>query len=84
MALRKQFYFENPRYHFEISGTFSNVFNHPVYFGVNSHTVFGSGTLVGAGTTPIQFPVNASFGPLNPSQSASLSRVIQIGGKFTF
>jgi len=74
------------RYLFKFTGTFNNVFNHPVYFAANStandplqksataNLVTGTITINSAATT---------FGKLNPN-TANLSRVIRVGAEFTF
>jgi hypothetical protein len=82
MAVRKEFRIkDNSRYKLQISGNFINAFNHPVFFGTGTHALLTAFTPTGP--TPITTR-NAAFGTLNASQTASLSRIIQVGGKFTF
>ncbi len=82
MVVRKEFRMkENSRYRLQISGNFINAFNHPVFFGTGSHALLSAFTPTGP--TPVTTHVPA-FGTLNASQTASLSRIIQVGGKFTF
>ena len=70
------------RYNLKINSTFINAFNHPVYYGVN-HALLSSNTVSNAtGTvTPV---AAANFGQFNQSQTAGMSRVILVGGEFTF
>ena len=70
------------RYHLDINATFNNVFNHPVYFGAN-HLLDGSITTSNVTGTVTPNP-SASFGQFNQSQTAGMSRIIRIGGEFTF
>jgi hypothetical protein len=53
-----------------------NALNHPVYYGVNTRTLFNNA--VATFTTP------AGFGLLNSGNSAGMSRIIQIGARFDF
>lgn len=59
-----------------ITANFLNAFNHPVYYGVNTRTLFNNA--VASFTTP------ASFGLLNTSNTAGMSRIIQLGARFDF
>jgi hypothetical protein len=70
------------RYDLKITGTFINAFNHPVYYGV-AHSLLSSNTVsnVTGTVTPV---TSASFGQFNQSQTAGMSRVILVGGEFTF
>lgn len=70
------------RYDLKINGTFTNVFNHPVYYGVN-HALLSSNVVsnVTGTVTPV---TTAAFGEFNQSQTAGMSRVIQVGAEFTF
>ncbi|WP_235011601.1 outer membrane beta-barrel protein [Bryocella elongata] len=70
------------RYDLKITSTFVNAFNHPVYYGVN-HSLLSSNTVsnVTGTVTPV---ATANFGQFNQSQTAGMSRVILIGGEFTF
>jgi hypothetical protein len=82
MGVRKNFPLKNERYRFEINANFLNAFNHPVFFGVNSHAVYSAFTPTGPNpVAPVQ---TVNFGALNSGQTASLSRVIQIGGRLSF
>ncbi|MDE1177298.1 MAG: carboxypeptidase regulatory-like domain-containing protein [Edaphobacter sp.] len=81
MRFVKGFQFSE-RYKLNVNATFSNVFNHPVYYGVSralnsSNTVSNvTGTITPVGT--------ANFGQFNQSQTAGMSRVIRIGAEFVF
>lgn len=70
------------RYDLKITSTFINAFNHPVYYGVN-HALLSSNTVsnVTGTVTPV---AAANFGQFNQSQTAGMSRVILVGGEFTF
>ena len=70
------------RYHLDVNATFSNVFNHPVYYGVN-HVLDSSITTsnVTGTVTPTK---SASFGQFNQSQTAGISRIIRVGAQFVF
>ncbi|MFC5863309.1 carboxypeptidase regulatory-like domain-containing protein [Acidicapsa dinghuensis] len=70
------------RYDLKINSTFINVFNHPVYYGVN-HSLLSSNTVSNV-TGTVKPVTTASFGEFNQSQTAGMSRVIQVGGEFTF
>jgi hypothetical protein len=86
-AVRKEFLLRSSRYRITIFGNFINAFNHPVFFGISSRQVYSAFTPSGNpySTTPPVPPTRiAAFGNLNASQTASLSRVIQVGAKFTF
>lgn len=70
------------RYHLNVNATFSNVFNHPVYYGSNHQLDSSVTTSNVAGTvTP---NVAANFGQFNQSQTAGMSRIIRVGAEFTF
>jgi Carboxypeptidase regulatory-like domain len=70
------------RYELRVNSTFINAFNHPVYFGVG-HSLLSSNTVsnVTGTVTPV---TSANFGQFNQSQTAGMSRVILVGGEFTF
>jgi hypothetical protein len=70
------------RYHLNINGTFSNVFNHPVYYGTNH--VLDSSVTTSNVTGTITPNTSASFGQFNQSQTAGMSRIIRAGAEFTF
>jgi hypothetical protein len=70
------------RYNLNINGTFINVFNHPVYYGVN-HNLLSSNTVSNVTGTVTLVPA-AGFGQFNQGQTAGMSRVILVGGEFTF
>lgn len=59
-----------------INANFINAFNHPVYYGVNTRTLYNNA--VGTFTTP------AGFGLLNSGNTAGMSRTIQVGARFEF
>lgn len=81
MQFKKGVKFEN-RYSLNLTATFSNVFNHPVYYGV-SHTLDSSNTI--SNVTGTVTPVTAaSFGQFNQSQTAGMSRIIRVGAEFVF
>lgn len=70
------------RYMLNVNATFSNVFNHPVYYGVG-RTLNSSNTVsnVTGSVTPV---TSASFGQFNQSQTAGMSRIIRVGAEFIF
>jgi hypothetical protein len=70
------------RYHLNVTGTFSNVFNHPVYFGSNH--VLNSSVTTSNVTGTVTPNATASFGQFNQSQTAGMSRIIRVGAEFTF
>lgn len=81
-TVRKGISFGEDRYKFSVVGTFINAFNHPVYFGSNRYLQSSVTTNLAAGTlTPV---TNGAFGQFNTSQTAGMSRIIQIGGELTF
>jgi hypothetical protein len=59
-----------------ITANLLNAFNHPVYYGVNTRTLFNNS--VATFTNP------ASFGLLNNGNSAGMSRIIQLGARLDF
>ena len=70
------------RYHLNVTGTFSNVFNHPVYYGSNH--VLDSSLTTSNVTGTVTPNATASFGQFNQSQTAGMSRIIRVGAEFTF
>lgn len=70
------------RYNLNVNATFSNVFNHPVYYGAWGH-VDSSNTVSNVTGTVTPVP-GATFGELNQSQTAGMSRIIRVGADFTF
>ena len=70
------------RYQVNVNATFSNVFNHPVYYGTN-HVLDSSNTTsnVTGAVTPV---LSAGFGQFNASQTAGMSRIIRVGAEFIF
>ncbi|HVJ06949.1 MAG TPA: carboxypeptidase regulatory-like domain-containing protein [Acidisarcina sp.] len=70
------------RYRLNLTGTFSNAFNHPVYYGVNRN-LQGSTTVSNVNGT-ITTNSAANFGQFNAGQTGGMSRVIRFGGEFTF
>ena len=70
------------RYNLNINSTFMNVFNHPVYYGVN-HNLLSSTTVSNVTGAATLVPA-AGFGQFNQGQTAGMSRVILVGGEFTF
>jgi hypothetical protein len=77
------------RYQLNLTGTFNNVFNHPVYFAANNTAndpfqIASTNVTSGASAPSITFNQNATqFGHLNAS-SANLSRIIRVGAEFSF
>jgi hypothetical protein len=70
------------RYKVNVTGTFSNAFNHPVYYGANNTLQSTVSTSNATGTvTP---NASASFGQFNASQTAGMSRIIRVGAEFVF
>jgi len=75
-AIRKQ-------YRLNVTGTFNNAFNHPVYFAVNSHTLQNAAT-VSTATGAITFnPAATSFGQTG-NNTGNFSRIIRLGAEFVF
>ena len=70
------------RYHLNVIGNFSNVFNHPVYYGSNH--VLDSSLTTSNVTGTVTPNATASFGQFNQSQTAGMSRIIRVGAEFTF
>jgi hypothetical protein len=71
-------------YHLNLNATFSDIFNHPVYYGPSSRTPWSS-TTVSATTGLATYNSNvASFGNLSASNSQVQSRIIRVGAEFTF
>jgi hypothetical protein len=70
------------RYELKVNSTFINAFNHPVYYGVN-HAVLSGDTVDNVHGTVTPVP-SGSFGQFNQGQTAGMSRVILVGGEFTF
>jgi hypothetical protein len=70
------------RYNLRINSTFINAFNHPVYYGVNRALL--SSTVASNVTGTLAHTPAANFGQFNQSQTAGMSRVILVGGEFTF
>jgi hypothetical protein len=75
------------RYRFNLNTTFSNAFNHPVYFGIGGHNLLSS-TTINQTVTSAQGAyvnnLNTGFGNLVASQTQSVSRVIRVGAEFNF
>jgi hypothetical protein len=84
------------RYRLNLTGTFNNAFNHPVYFAVNSHTLQNAvtvctttagctnslGQAVTAGTISPNFAAT-TWGQLG-NNTGSFSRNIRVGAEFIF
>jgi hypothetical protein len=70
------------RYRVNVNATFSNVFNHPVYYGVNR--VLNSSNTVSNVTGTVTPVASATFGQFNQSQTAGMSRIIRVGAEFIF
>lgn len=71
------------RYKFNLNATFSNLFNHPVYYGISTHTPFASfSTNNTTGQTTNN--VSGTFGNLSASNSQGISRIIQVGASINF
>lgn len=70
------------RYNLRINSTFVNAFNHPVYYGVNRSLL--SSTVASNVTGTLTHTPAANFGQFNQGQTAGMSRVILVGGEFTF
>ncbi|WP_263372129.1 carboxypeptidase regulatory-like domain-containing protein [Granulicella cerasi] len=81
------------KYRVQVNANFSNVFNHPVYFGVNGRTLLSS---FSPDTTTGKFPTvpnnnisqysgtNVSFGTLAAVNTQGISRVVRFGAEFNF
>jgi hypothetical protein len=65
------------RYQVNVNATFSNVFNHPVYYGSNH--VLDSSITTSNITGTVTPNTSASFGQFNQSQTAGISRSIRVG-----
>jgi hypothetical protein len=70
------------RYHLNLTANFSNVFNHPVYYGSNH--VLDSGNTVSNVTGTVTPTTAANFGQFNQSQTAGISRIVRVGAEFIF
>jgi hypothetical protein len=71
-------------YHLNLNSTFSDIFNHPVYYGPSTRTPFSS-TSISTSTGLATYNSDAaSFGNLSASNSQVQSRVIRVGAEFTF
>jgi hypothetical protein len=82
MRFTKGFTFAK-NYKLNINATFSNIFNHPVYYGFGTKTPYSS-TSTNTTTGTSTYNVNGSFGNLSASNSQGMSRVIRIGAEFRF
>lgn len=70
------------RYKATLNATFINAFNHPVYYGANRNL---QSTVTVNTTTGLLTPTNSgSFGQLSAGNTSGMSRVILVGGEFTF
>lgn len=70
------------RYKLNLTATFSNAFNHPVYYGANRVL---QGTVTSSNVTGTVTPNrSATFGQFNASQTAGMSRIIRVGAEFVF
>jgi Carboxypeptidase regulatory-like domain/TonB dependent receptor-like, beta-barrel len=81
MHIRKGVTFRENR-QLNLTGDFFNVFNHPVYYGIGTHTPWSS-TSINTTTGQATYNSNAAFGEMN-NQSGGLSRVIRVGAAFVF
>ena len=70
------------KYKVNLTGTFINAFNHPVYYG--AYRNLQSGVTVSNVTGTITPNPLGAFGQLNAGQTAGMSRVIQVGGEIVF
>jgi hypothetical protein len=70
------------RYQVNVNATFSNVFNHPVFYGANH--VLDSSITTSNVTGTVTPTASASFGQFNQSQTAGMSRIIRVGAEFVF
>jgi hypothetical protein len=70
------------RYKLNLNATFSNAFNHPVYYGANN--VLQSSVTASNTAHTITPNASASFGHFNAGQTAGMSRIIRVGAEFTF
>jgi hypothetical protein len=71
------------RYKLNLNATFSNAFNHPVYYGANK-VLQSSATALKTSPETINFNTSASFGQFNAGQTAGMSRIIRVGAEFSF
>jgi hypothetical protein len=72
------------RYKVSLVGTFINAFNHPVYFGLGTRTLQSTSVTANLATGTLTPVANGSFGQFNVGNTSGFSRVIQVGGEFTF
>lgn len=70
-------------YRLNLNATFTNIFNHVVYFGAGTKTPYSS-TSINSGTGLATYNANATFGNFSSGQSAGISRVIRVGAEFVF
>jgi len=70
------------RYKVNLNATFINAFNHPVYYGANRN--LQSAVTVSNVNGTITTNNSGSFGQLNSSNTAGMSRVILVGAEFIF
>jgi len=82
MRLNKGFTIKE-NYKLNLNATFSDIFNHPVYFGAGTKTPFSS-TSISNTTGQATYNANGSFGDLSSSNSQGMSRIIRVGAEFTF
>lgn len=67
----------------DLNATFSNIFNHPVYYGIATKTPWSS-TAINTTTGQPTYNTNASFGTLSASNTQGMSRIIRVGAEFFF
>ena len=70
------------RYKLNATATFSNVFNHPVYYGASK--VLDSSVTTSNVNGTVTPNLAANFGQFNSGQTAGMSRVIRLGAEFVF
>jgi hypothetical protein len=73
------------KYHLNLTATFNNAFNHPVYFGIDqsSKNLYTTASVSTSAGTITQNPASTTFGKVTNS-SSNFSRVIRVGAEFTF
>ncbi|QNI37475.1 TonB-dependent receptor [Edaphobacter sp. 4G125] len=70
------------RYKLNVTGTFSNAFNHPVYYGSNG--TLQSSIAANNNTGTVTLNGSSNFGQFNSSNTAGMSRIIRVGAEFIF
>lgn len=70
------------RYKLNLTATFNNAFNHPVYYG--AYPVLQSSVTTSNVNGTVTPNANSFFGHFNGGQTAGMSRIIRVGAEFSF